>query len=209
MSRARRTRRSRTWLVVLAATVTAVVLSATHLRRPSGSTAPTVAPDSAFSEIVANASSTQAAPAGMVWTLAERTPRAEDFSGAPPENLVAGSVVFAVPDHPVPLSNHLQWWSSVKGADWRHPLGPQSSIVGKENHPVVHVAYEDAVAYADWAGRRLPSEHRAVLFARLTRTRPGGFSLALRRGCRPMPRSPRKSCGCSCSRHRCHASHGP
>ena len=91
-------------------------------------------------------------------TVAERTPRAEDFPGAPPENLVAGSVVFSPPDHAVPLNNHFQWWSYVKGADWRHPLGPQSSIVGKEKFPVVHVAYEDAVAYADWAGRRLPSE---------------------------------------------------
>jgi formylglycine-generating enzyme len=91
-------------------------------------------------------------------TVAERTPRAEDFPGAPPENLVAGSVVFSPPGHPVPLNNHFQWWSYVKGADWRHPLGPNSSIAGKEGFPVVHVAYEDAVAYANWAGRRLPTE---------------------------------------------------
>jgi formylglycine-generating enzyme required for sulfatase activity len=91
-------------------------------------------------------------------TVAERTPRTEDFPGAPPENLVAGSVVFSPPDHAVPLNNHFQWWSYVKRANWRHPLGPDSSIAGKEKFPVVHVAYEDAVAYADWAGRRLPSE---------------------------------------------------
>jgi sulfatase modifying factor 1 len=91
-------------------------------------------------------------------TIAERTPRAEDFPGAPAENLVAGSVVFSPPDHPVELNNHLQWWSYVKGANWRHPLGPESSIAGKEHFPVVHVAYGDAVAYAAWAGRRLPSE---------------------------------------------------
>lgn len=91
-------------------------------------------------------------------TLAERTPRAEDFPGAPPENLVAGSVVFSPPNHPVPLNDHLQWWGYVKGADWRHPLGADSSIKGKENYPVVHVAYEDAVAYATWAKRRLPTE---------------------------------------------------
>jgi formylglycine-generating enzyme required for sulfatase activity len=91
-------------------------------------------------------------------TVAERTPRAEDFPGAPPENLVAGSIVFSPPDHAVPLNNHFQWWSYQKGADWRHPLGPDSSIAGKDTFPVVHVAYEDAVAYADWAGRRLPSE---------------------------------------------------
>jgi formylglycine-generating enzyme len=91
-------------------------------------------------------------------TVAERTPRAEDFPGAPPENLVAGSVVFSPPDHPVALKDHFQWWSYVHGANWRHPNGPKSSIVGKENYPVVQVAYEDAVAYAKWAGKRLPTE---------------------------------------------------
>jgi formylglycine-generating enzyme required for sulfatase activity len=91
-------------------------------------------------------------------TVAERTPRAEDFPGAPPENLVAGSVVFSNPGHPVPLDNHLRWWSYVKGADWRHPLGPDSSIAGREQVPVVHVAYEDAEAYARWAHTRLPTE---------------------------------------------------
>jgi formylglycine-generating enzyme required for sulfatase activity len=91
-------------------------------------------------------------------TVAERTPRAEDFPGAQPENLVAGAVVFAQPDHPVPLDSHLRWWSYVKGADWRHPLGPGSSIDGKERFPVVHLAYDDAAAYAKWAGKRLPTE---------------------------------------------------
>jgi formylglycine-generating enzyme required for sulfatase activity len=55
-------------------------------------------------------------------TVAERMPRAEDFPSAPPENLVAGSVVFSPPDHPVQLNNHFQWWSYVKGANWRHPV---------------------------------------------------------------------------------------
>jgi formylglycine-generating enzyme len=91
-------------------------------------------------------------------TVAERKPKAEDFPGAPPENLVAGSVVFAPPDHAVPLNNHYQWWSYVPGADWRHPLGPNSSVQGKEDYPVVQVAYEDAEAYAKWAGKRLPTE---------------------------------------------------
>jgi formylglycine-generating enzyme len=91
-------------------------------------------------------------------TIAERTPSAEDFPGASPENLVAGSVVFSPPNHVVPLDNHLQWWSYVKGANWRHPSGPKSDIRGKENYPVVQVAYPDAVAYAKWAGKRLPSE---------------------------------------------------
>src|SRR3954463_211016 len=77
-------------------------------------------------------------------TVAERAPRAEDFPGAPPERLVAGSVVFAPTKGPVPLDNHLRWWAYVKGADWRHPEGPASDLRGKEKHPVVHVAYADA-----------------------------------------------------------------
>lgn len=91
-------------------------------------------------------------------TIAERTPRAEDFPGAPPENLVAGGVVFSPPDHSVPLDNHFQWWSYVKGANWRHPSGPKSDIRGKGDYPVVQVAYPDAEAYAKWAGKRLPTE---------------------------------------------------
>ncbi len=91
-------------------------------------------------------------------TVAERKPRAEDFPGAPPENLVAGSVVFSPPDHPVKVNNQLQWWTYVPGANWRHPLGPGSDIKGKGNYPVVHIAYEDAQAYAQWAGKRLPTE---------------------------------------------------
>jgi sulfatase modifying factor 1 len=91
-------------------------------------------------------------------TMAERKPRQEDFPDAPPENLVAGSVVFHPPDHAVPLNDHFQWWDYVDGADWRHPLGPDSSIVGKDRFPVVHIAYEDAEAYAKWAGKRLPTE---------------------------------------------------
>jgi formylglycine-generating enzyme len=91
-------------------------------------------------------------------TIAERKPRAEDFPGAPPENLVAGSVVFSAPDHPVRLNDHFQWWSYVAGANWRHPLGPASDIKGKDNYPVVQIAYPDAEAYAKWAAKRLPTE---------------------------------------------------
>ncbi len=91
-------------------------------------------------------------------TVAERTPRAEDFPGAPPQNLVPGGVVFSPPDHPVSLDNHFQWWSYVPGANWRHPSGPKSDLKGKENDPVVQVAYEDAAAYAHWAKKRLPTE---------------------------------------------------
>jgi formylglycine-generating enzyme required for sulfatase activity len=91
-------------------------------------------------------------------TVAERAPTREEFPTAPPENLVAGSVVFTPPDRPVELNDHYQWWSYVKGANWRHPLGPQSDLKGKEKFPVVHIAFPDAAAYAKWAGKRLPTE---------------------------------------------------
>jgi sulfatase modifying factor 1 len=91
-------------------------------------------------------------------TVAEQTPRAEDFPGAPPESLLPGSVVFTPPTHPVPLTDAYQWWSEINGTSWRHPLGPKSSIAGKERFPVVHVAFADALAYAQWAGKRLPTE---------------------------------------------------
>ena len=91
-------------------------------------------------------------------TVAEQTPRAEDYPDAPPENLVAGSVVFSPPATAVPLNDHFQWWAYAKGANWRRPLGADSSIAGKARFPVVHIAYADALAYAEWAGKRLPTE---------------------------------------------------
>ena len=91
-------------------------------------------------------------------TVAERKPRAEDFPGAPAQNLVPGSVLFAPPSHPVSLNDHFQWWTYMRGANWRHPIGPNSDIAREAEYPVVHVAYEDAVAYATWAGKRLPTE---------------------------------------------------
>jgi len=91
-------------------------------------------------------------------TIAEQTPKAGDFPGAPPENLVPGSVVFSPPDHAVRLDNHLQWWSYIPGANWKHPTGPDSNLDGTANYPVVHIAYADAEAYAKWAGKRLPTE---------------------------------------------------
>jgi sulfatase modifying factor 1 len=91
-------------------------------------------------------------------TVAEITPASKDFPGAPPENLVAGGVVFSPPNRAVPLKDHFQWWSYIKGANWRHPTGPESSIKGKDKYPVVQIAYPDAEAYAKWAHKRLPTE---------------------------------------------------
>ena len=91
-------------------------------------------------------------------TVAERVPRAEDYPGALPDMLVPGSVVFSPPKKAVPLNDHYQWWNYVKGASWRHPEGPGTSIAKRMDHPVVHIAYEDALAFAKWAGKRLPTE---------------------------------------------------
>ncbi|MDR7133071.1 formylglycine-generating enzyme required for sulfatase activity [Lysobacter niastensis] len=91
-------------------------------------------------------------------TLAERPADPADYPGADPALLAPSSVVFLQPPGPVDLRNHFNWWSYVPGADWRHPYGPQSSIEGKDDYPVVHVAFEDALAYSQWAGKSLPTE---------------------------------------------------
>ncbi|MBV8171619.1 MAG: formylglycine-generating enzyme family protein [Candidatus Eremiobacteraeota bacterium] len=91
-------------------------------------------------------------------TVAERKPSPKDFPGAPPDKLVAGSLVFTPPAHPVELNDDSQWWRYQPGANWRHPEGPRTSIAGKGDYPVVQIAYEDAQAYAKWAGKRLPTE---------------------------------------------------
>ena len=91
-------------------------------------------------------------------TVAERPLDPADFPGAPAENLVPGSMVFTMTAGPVDLRHLSQWWTWTPGASWRHPDGPGSSLDGRADHPVVHVAYEDAEAYAAWAGKALPTE---------------------------------------------------
>jgi sulfatase modifying factor 1 len=91
-------------------------------------------------------------------TFAEIPPNAADYPGADPDLLAASSMVFTPPRGPVDLGRHLQWWAFVPGADWRHPLGPGSDLSGLDDHPVVHVAWTDVLAYAAWAGADLPTE---------------------------------------------------
>lgn len=91
-------------------------------------------------------------------TTAEIAPDAADYPDADPALLVPGSLVFNSPPGPVSLDDYTQWWSFTPGADWRHPEGADSNIGGRERHPVTHVSYFDAQAYAAWAGKELPTE---------------------------------------------------
>jgi formylglycine-generating enzyme required for sulfatase activity len=91
-------------------------------------------------------------------TFAEIDPDPKDYPGALPHLLRAGSLVFVKSTGPVDLTNWSNWWNFTFEADWRHPYGPGSSIKGLDDHPVVHVAFHDAVAYARWAGKELPTE---------------------------------------------------
>jgi formylglycine-generating enzyme required for sulfatase activity len=91
-------------------------------------------------------------------TLAERPPDPAQYPGILPEMIRAGSLVFTKPAGPVPLSHPLLWWRYCFDACWRRPLGPGSSLAGLEDHPVIHIALEDALAYAAWAGKCLPTE---------------------------------------------------
>ena len=91
-------------------------------------------------------------------TIAERKPNPADYPNIPADQLVPGSAVFVQLDEAVKATSFLNWWQFKEGAYWKAPLGPGSSIEGKESFPVIHIAYEDAKAYADWKGHRLPTE---------------------------------------------------
>ena len=105
-------------------------------------------------------------------TFAEIAPDPKDYPGALPHMLKAGSLVFDPPDHPVDLRNFANWWSFKFGANWRRPYGQGSSIRGLDDHPVVHISYRDAEAYATWTGKHVPTEAEWEYAAR------GGFDQA-------------------------------
>ena len=107
---------------------------------------------------VTNAEFRQFVKATGYVTVAEKKPNPEDFPGVEADKLVAGSIVFFPPKQQVQLGDYRQWWRFVPGANWKHPFGPGSNIKGKDNYPVVHVTYTDAEVYAQWAGKRLPTE---------------------------------------------------
>ena len=121
-------------------------------------------------------------------TVAEQAPDPAQYPDADPSLLVPGSAVFHPTPHPVSLDEPSQWWAYVPGADWRHPWGPDSDNTERSDHPVTHVAYEDAEAYARWAGKELPSEAEweyaargglaEAIFAWGDDMRPGGELLA-------------------------------
>lgn len=117
-----------------------------------------VAPFELAATAVTNAQFAAFVDATGYTTVAERELDAADFPQLPPAERAPGSLVFTPTDGPVDLRDWRAWWRWVPGASWRHPSGPGSDLDARERHPVVHIAYPDALAYADWAGGRLPTE---------------------------------------------------
>ena len=115
---------------------------------------------------VTNAEFQQFVDATGYQTVSERPPDPTLYPDLPPEEQIPESVVFIPPPPTVDRSQPLSWWALIAGADWRHPQGPDTSLDGLMQHPVVHVAFEDALAYADWAGKRLPSADEWEIAAR-------------------------------------------
>ena len=115
---------------------------------------------------VTNAEFQQFVDATGYQTVSERPPDPTLYPDLPPEEQIPESVVFVPPPPTVDRSQPLSWWALIAGADWRHPQGPDTSLDGLMQHPVVHVAFEDALAYADWAGKRLPSADEWEIAAR-------------------------------------------
>ena len=115
---------------------------------------------------VTNAEFQQFVDATGYRTVSERPPDPTLYPGLPPEEQIPESVVFLPPPPTVDRSEPLSWWALIAGADWRHPQGPDTNLDGLMQHPVVHVAFEDALAYADWVGKRLPTADEWEVAAR-------------------------------------------
>jgi len=115
---------------------------------------------------VTNAEFQQFVDATGYQTVSERPPDPTLYPNLPPEEQIPESVVFLPPPSTVDRSEPLSWWALIAGADWRHPQGPDTNLDGLMQHPVVHVAFEDALAYADWVGKRLPTADEWEVAAR-------------------------------------------